>query len=81
MDSYGGDIHFDDDENWKIMTSADSDDGKYVVMFKRLQGKDHTSFLSDCTVELCNYKHYNREQELIYLQWNMKVTVPTIFCF
>ncbi|XP_033611474.1 matrix metalloproteinase-17 isoform X2 [Cryptotermes secundus] len=27
MDSYGGDIHFDDDENWKIITSEDVDDG------------------------------------------------------
>jgi len=28
MDSYGGDIHFDDDEDWKVVASADSDDGK-----------------------------------------------------
>jgi hypothetical protein len=31
MDSYGGDIHFDDDEDWKIVMSADSDDGKNVM--------------------------------------------------
>lgn len=31
MDSYGGDIHFDDDENWKIITSEDIDDGKHII--------------------------------------------------
>jgi hypothetical protein len=31
MDSYGGDIHFDDDENWKIITSEDTDDGKHII--------------------------------------------------
>lgn len=30
MDSYGGDIHFDDDEDWKVVSSADSDEGKCV---------------------------------------------------
>jgi hypothetical protein len=30
MDSYGGDIHFDDDEDWKVVENADSDDGKRV---------------------------------------------------
>jgi hypothetical protein len=31
MDSYGGDIHFDDDENWKIVTTEDTDDGKIII--------------------------------------------------
>jgi hypothetical protein len=31
MDKYGGDIHFDDDEDWKIVKNADSEDGKYVM--------------------------------------------------
>jgi hypothetical protein len=31
MDSYGGDIHFDDDENWKIITSEDVDEGKHII--------------------------------------------------
>ena len=30
MDSYGGDIHFDDDEDWEVAASANSDDGKCV---------------------------------------------------
>jgi hypothetical protein len=37
MDTYGGDIHFDDDENWKIITSEDIDDGKYI-MYHRSSG-------------------------------------------
>ncbi|GFG29462.1 hypothetical protein Cfor_02853 [Coptotermes formosanus] len=27
MDSYGGDIHFDDDEDWKVVENASADDG------------------------------------------------------
>jgi len=42
MDSYGGDIHFDDDEDWKVVAIGDSDDGKCVPQHRVSQLKSYS---------------------------------------
>ena len=52
MDSYGGDIHFDDDEDWKVVASADSDDGK---CFKHHRISEIKSYFSSVNSAILHY--------------------------
>ena len=63
MDSYGGDIHFDDDEDWKVVAGADSDDGKCVPHHRLSELKSYFSSANSVILHY-NSKHYSRDVEL-----------------
>jgi len=62
MDSYGGDIHFDDDEDWKVVANADSDDGKCVPQHRVSELKSYFSSANSSILHY-NQKHYTKVSE------------------